>query len=195
MWDECNCVVVWAFFGIAFLWDWNENWPFPVLWPLLSFPNLLAHWVQHFHCCKGKASATPNVSLFSKEKQVNDGQNLFIWSRNHKQMGILSGNVDKFLEIKHQNKKLLGVIVIGRPTYVCGGQVVMFRNSTRFSSWRAKKNHHHWTCSERHVKIISSGRRKIIEFRNSDLHKQKRALEKEWMKIKFNSKKNSSYFL
>ena len=31
MWDECNCVVVWAFFGIAFLWDWNENWPFPVL--------------------------------------------------------------------------------------------------------------------------------------------------------------------
>ena len=49
MWDECNCVVVWAFFAIAFLWDWNENWPFPVLWPLLSFPNLLAYWVQHFH--------------------------------------------------------------------------------------------------------------------------------------------------
>ena len=49
MWDECNCVVVWAFFGIAFLWDWNENWPFPVLWPLLSFPNLLAYWMQHFH--------------------------------------------------------------------------------------------------------------------------------------------------
>ena len=49
MWDECNCTVVGAFFGIAFLWDWNENWPFPVLWPLLSFPNLLAYWVQHFH--------------------------------------------------------------------------------------------------------------------------------------------------
>ena len=47
MWDECNCAVVWAFFGIALLWDWNENWPFPVLWPLLSFPNLLAYWVQH----------------------------------------------------------------------------------------------------------------------------------------------------
>ena len=25
MWDECNCVVVWTFFGIAILWDWNEN--------------------------------------------------------------------------------------------------------------------------------------------------------------------------
>ena len=41
MWDECNCAVVWAFFGIAFLWDWNENWSFPVLWPLVHFPNLL----------------------------------------------------------------------------------------------------------------------------------------------------------
>ena len=49
MWDEYNCVVVWAFFSIAFLWDWNENWPFPVLWPLLSFPNLLTYWVQHLH--------------------------------------------------------------------------------------------------------------------------------------------------
>ena len=44
MWYEGNCVVVWAFFGIPFLWDWNENWPFLVLW---SFPNLLAYWV---HC-------------------------------------------------------------------------------------------------------------------------------------------------
>ena len=49
MWDECNCAVAWIFFGIAFLWDWNENWPFVVLWPLLSFPNLLACWVQHFN--------------------------------------------------------------------------------------------------------------------------------------------------
>ena len=49
VWDECNCAVVWAFFGIAFLWDWDENWPFPVLLPLLSFPNLLAYLVQHFH--------------------------------------------------------------------------------------------------------------------------------------------------
>ena len=49
VWDEYNCAVVWTFFGIAFLWEWNENWPFPVLWPLLSFPNVLAYWVQHFH--------------------------------------------------------------------------------------------------------------------------------------------------
>ena len=49
MWDECNCAVDSAFFGIPFLWDWNENWPFSGLWPLLNFPNLLAYWVQHFH--------------------------------------------------------------------------------------------------------------------------------------------------
>ena len=52
VWDECNCGVVWAFFGIAFLQNWNENLPFPVLFqsrPLLSFSNLLTYWVQHFH--------------------------------------------------------------------------------------------------------------------------------------------------
>ena len=49
LWDEYNRVVVWTFFGVAFLWDGNENWPFWVLWPQLSFPNLLAYWVQHFH--------------------------------------------------------------------------------------------------------------------------------------------------
>ena len=43
VWDECNCAVVWAFFGVAFLLDWNENWPFPVLGPLLSFP---IYWVS-----------------------------------------------------------------------------------------------------------------------------------------------------
>ena len=49
VWGECNCAVVWAFFGIAFLWDWNENCSFLVLGTLLSFPNLLAYWVQHFN--------------------------------------------------------------------------------------------------------------------------------------------------
>ena len=38
-----------TFFGIAFFSDWNENWRFSVLWPLLSFLNLLAYRVQHFN--------------------------------------------------------------------------------------------------------------------------------------------------
>ena len=49
MWNESNFVVIWTFFGIALLWDWNENGPFPVLWPLLIFPNFLACWIQHFN--------------------------------------------------------------------------------------------------------------------------------------------------
>ena len=49
MGNDCNCAAVWAFFGIALLWDWNENWPFPVLWPLLSSSKVLAYWVQQFH--------------------------------------------------------------------------------------------------------------------------------------------------
>ena len=42
LWDECNCAVVWTFFGIAFLWDWNEKtdlfqscghcWVFQICW-------------------------------------------------------------------------------------------------------------------------------------------------------------------
>ena len=39
LWDECNCVAIWAFFGIAFLWDWKENWPF--VW-LCATPWLVA---------------------------------------------------------------------------------------------------------------------------------------------------------
>ena len=33
--EERHLGSFWPFFGIAFLWDWKENWPFLVLWPLL----------------------------------------------------------------------------------------------------------------------------------------------------------------
>ena len=49
MWNKHNCTIVWTLFGIPFLCNWNENWHFPVLGPLLNFPNLLAYRVQHFH--------------------------------------------------------------------------------------------------------------------------------------------------
>ena len=51
MWDERNCAVVWAFFGIAFLWDWNENWPFPVLlnWSF-STSALVNCFIGPVHC-------------------------------------------------------------------------------------------------------------------------------------------------
>ena len=52
MWDECDCTVVLTYFGIALLWNWNENWPIPVLWPLLSFP---ISW--HIECSTFTASS------------------------------------------------------------------------------------------------------------------------------------------
>ena len=51
MGNESNCVIVWTWYGIAFLWDWNENWPFPVLWPLLSSQ---IYW--HIDCSTLRAS-------------------------------------------------------------------------------------------------------------------------------------------
>ena len=59
MWNECNCAVVWTFFDIAFPWDWNENWAFPVLWPLLSFPNLLAYCLWWFFFLRPPSLRTP----------------------------------------------------------------------------------------------------------------------------------------
>ena len=41
MGDECNCLVVWTFFSTAPLGDWDEDWHFPALWPLLGLPDLL----------------------------------------------------------------------------------------------------------------------------------------------------------
>ena len=49
MWDECNCVVVWTFFSIAFLWDCNETdlmttlFLFGLIW-LLSFVSMCSHF-------------------------------------------------------------------------------------------------------------------------------------------------------
>ena len=70
MWDECNCAAVWTFFGITFLWDWNENWPFPVLWPLLSFPNLLAYWVQHWILLPSPVTSTNGRFCFGSVSSI-----------------------------------------------------------------------------------------------------------------------------
>ena len=53
MWKEFNCEIVSTFFGIAFLWDWNENWHLPILWLL-----------QIFQICWHTESSTFTVSSF-----------------------------------------------------------------------------------------------------------------------------------
>ena len=54
----------------------NDNWPFPVLWLLLTFQNLLTYWVHHFHritfrICNSSAGIPSSplalfVAMFSK---------------------------------------------------------------------------------------------------------------------------------
>ena len=49
MWDWvqlCGSLnILWYCLSLVF----REKWPFPVLWPVLNFPNLLVYWAQHFN--------------------------------------------------------------------------------------------------------------------------------------------------
>ena len=55
----CNCAIVWTFFGIVFLWDWNKYWHFPVLWPLLSSVQLLSF----VRLCDPMNRSTPGIPV------------------------------------------------------------------------------------------------------------------------------------
>ena len=63
MWNECNCVVPWTSIGIALLWDWNENWLFPDLWPLLSFPNLCSPFTASSFRISNSSIGIPSLLL------------------------------------------------------------------------------------------------------------------------------------
>ena len=49
MWNEYNCVVVWAFFGIAFLWDWNDSQQSYVHWWVFQFAGILSATLSQHH--------------------------------------------------------------------------------------------------------------------------------------------------
>ena len=73
MWNEHNCAVVWTFFGIALLWDWNESWPFPVATTEFSkFTGILS---PAFLYCSwsfcGKNTGVDCQSLLQEIKLVN----------------------------------------------------------------------------------------------------------------------------
>ena len=52
VWDECYCVVVWGFFGAAFLRNWNENWPFP----RMGLGEHMYWWTRTLPCAAVPAS-------------------------------------------------------------------------------------------------------------------------------------------
>ena len=50
MWHECNCAVVWTFFGIAFLWDWKLTFSSPVATAeLYKFAGILSAAPSQHH--------------------------------------------------------------------------------------------------------------------------------------------------
>ena len=70
MCNECRCTVVWTFCGIAFLWDWNGIWPFPVLLAFAEFSKFAGilsaaisqHHISAFDIIAGIPS--PPLALF-----------------------------------------------------------------------------------------------------------------------------------
>ena len=77
MWDEFNCAVVWAFFGIAFLWDCNEN---------IKYKR---HWIAKAVIRKKKGAggiSLPNFRLYCKATVINK-----VWYR-HKDRNIYQRN-------------------------------------------------------------------------------------------------------
>ena len=54
VWDEYNCAVLWAFFGIASLWDWNENCSLLATAKFSKFAGILsaAHSQHHLSGCE-----------------------------------------------------------------------------------------------------------------------------------------------
>ena len=97
--DEYNCAVVWTFFGIAFLWDGNENWPFPVR----------GHcWV--FQICWHVGCSTFTASSFR------------IWNSSS---GILSPPLALFIVMLHKahlisHSRMSGSRWVITPSWLCG---------------------------------------------------------------------------
>ena len=70
MWNECNCVVVWTFFGIVFLWDWNKTdlyqscghcWVFQICW-LIEYSTVTVSSLRIWNSLAG--IPPPQLALF-----------------------------------------------------------------------------------------------------------------------------------
>ena len=63
MGGECNCPMVWTLLSTVLFGNWDEDWPFPVLWPLLCFPNLLTYWIASSFTILSISAWIPSPSL------------------------------------------------------------------------------------------------------------------------------------
>ena len=91
MWNECNCFVIWTFFSIAFLWDWNENWHFQSCghcWVFQIWSSL------YFICSENPLSFTPRVSVHNVWNKSCLSTLSTLWSRTQARVwdNIIGGN-------------------------------------------------------------------------------------------------------
>ena len=91
IWDECNCAVVWTFPGIAFLCNWSENWPFPVLWWVLNLATLYRRSHQNHpqeKMQKGKMAVRGGLTIAEKRREAKgkgERKHIPIWMQNSKE--------------------------------------------------------------------------------------------------------------
>ena len=90
MWDKCNCAVVWAFFGIAFLWDlspklWAPHHCSTCIWtsPSLSC-SLFFIWVMRYET--PAALYFPSLGFFG----LAFSSLMLSWAKSSSQMHLLS---------------------------------------------------------------------------------------------------------
>jgi len=95
MGDEYNCPMVRTFFGTTLLGNWDEDWPFSVLWPPLGLPDLLTYWVQHFSKAISSfrvLNSSIGITLhplglltaeFPKARLTSCFQNVWLWLTDH----------------------------------------------------------------------------------------------------------------
>ena len=86
MGDEYNCPMVWTFFS-TILGNWDEDWPFLVLWALLGLLDLLTYWVQHFNSII--LYGFLNSSIPAELTFIQRSRNIF-WIKNHIKESLIS---------------------------------------------------------------------------------------------------------
>ena len=79
---------------VCILFVWNENWLFPVLWPLLIFPNLLAYWElqeqsEKVHIYNGMLLSPKKEYIGLSSKKVDEIRGYYTeWSKSEREKQI-----------------------------------------------------------------------------------------------------------
>ena len=126
MWNECNCAVVWAFFGFAFLWDWNENWPFTVLWTVESLAARSSPADCYCHCGHRTGLAHSRCLIYSEWMST-----FFLWLNK----GLKAFQLEGRAQAVTQRRKYPWCVVINR--FLCRAGIDHVNDKANWSQPKA----------------------------------------------------------